>query len=148
MGDHKSTVTRFPHSNHTIHVEGPYYKVPTFHIRHGENKSFLVTSFPHSYKVWRSISHWQLLGSCIPHKVWGITWVIDRYKAAAFHIRYGDHKSLTVTRFPHLNHIVHEGDPLQDSHIPYKVWGSIWVWQVQGCCIPYKVWGTISHWHL
>ena len=35
-----------------------------------------------------------------------------------------DHKSLTVTRFPHANHIVHVGGtPLQGSHIPYKVWG-------------------------
>ena len=33
--------------------------------------------------------------------------------------------SLTVTRFPHSNHIIMWGTPFQSSHIPYKVWWTI-----------------------
>ena len=99
---------------------GPHYKLPTFHISMGDH------SIP--YKVWGTISHWQLQGSNIPYKVWG------------------DHKSLTVTSFPHCTC---EGTLLQSSCIlhvggpHYKVlafqirYGSHW--QLQGSHIPYKV---------
>ena len=66
------TVTRFPHSNHIIHVGDPVTRFPTFHIRYGGAcESLTVTRYPHSIEG-RGPS------------------VIDCYKVPTFQIRYGD----------------------------------------------------------
>ena len=110
MENQKSqTVTRFPHSNHTVNMGEP---IKSSHIPN---------------RVWRvHKSYWHLQGS-------------------TFHISYeGTYKSLTFTQFLHSNHIVNVGDPLQGSHIPYRVWmDHKSYWQLQGSHIPYKVWGNI-----
>ena len=65
------TVTRFPHSNHIVHVRGPCYKIPTFHIMFGGPTvidSYKIASFHIRYV--RTIR------------------VIDCYKIHTFHIRF------------------------------------------------------------
>ena len=117
-------------SSNIIHVGVPNYNVPT--------------SIP--YKVWGTIGHWQFQnykdhaifksyctcgGPCYKfptfHIRYGGPW--ESLTVPKLHLRYGDHKSLTVTRFPHWNHILH----------------------VKGSCCKVPTfhimfWGTISHW--
>ena len=77
---------------------GPCYKVPII-------DSYQVPSTSAGTLLHGS-HHWQLQGSHI--QIISYMW--------------GD----SITRFPHSPHIMHVGGtPLQGSHIPYKVWGTI-----------------------
>ena len=60
-----------------------------FHIRYGDHKRhWQLQGSCIPYKVWGIISHWQLQSSHIPYNIWETIRVIVSYKVLAFHIRY------------------------------------------------------------